>query len=122
MGTAAYSGRVDAGRDEVAPTVGEFPHQNPGGGLGQTPALSLLSLMIPSAERREVAFASAAALVVGQGMVVVAALRRTVAVGSRAGALPGLHDVMQGLGYPVTRDFASMTAAPGLHRTRTQPG
>lgn len=122
MAATAYSGRVDAGRDEVAPAVGKFPHQNAGGGLEQTPALSLFSLMIPSAERCEVAFAGAAALVVGQGMVVVAALRRAVAVGSRAGSLPGLHDVVQGLGYPVTRDFASMSAAPGLHRTCTQPG
>jgi hypothetical protein len=55
-------------------------------------------------------------------MVVVAAFRRTIAVGSGAGSLPGLHDVVQRVRYPVTRDFASMTAAPGLHRARAQPG
>ena len=102
--------------------MGEFPYQNARGWLEQTPALSLFSLMIPSAERCEVAFAGAAALAVGHGMVVVATLGRAVAVGSRTGSLPGLHDVVHGLGYPVTRDFANMTAAPGLHRTCMQPG
>ena len=102
--------------------MGEFPHQNARGGLEQTPALSLFGLMIPSAERREVAFAGSAALIVGQRMVVVAALRRAVAVRSRAGSLPGLHDVVQGHWYPVTGYFASVTAAPGLHWTRSQPG
>jgi hypothetical protein len=95
VAATASSGGVDAGRDEVAPAVGEFPDQNPRGRLEQTPALSLFSLMIASAERCEVAFARSAALVIGEGMVVVAALRRAVAVGSRAGSLPGLHDVVQ---------------------------
>lgn len=82
MAATAYSGRVDAGRDEVASAVGEFPFQNARAGLEQTPALSLFSLVVPPAERRKVAFTGSPALVVGQGMVVVAALRRAVAVGS----------------------------------------
>ena len=111
MAATASSGGVDTGRDEVAPAVREFPDQNAWGGLEQAPALSLFSLVIPPAKGREVAFARSAALVVGQRMVVVAALRRAVAVGSRTGPLPRLHDVVQGLGYPVTRDFAEIWRA-----------
>jgi hypothetical protein len=64
--------------------------------LLEVPALSLLGRVVPSAERGQITLAGPAALVVGHGVVVIAAARGAAAAGEAAGAVAGFDEVPQG--------------------------
>src|SRR6266571_4963629 len=62
----------------------------------EVPAGCLLGRVMPAAKRRQIAFAGAAALVVGDRVVVIAPPGGPPAAGERAGPVPGLDQVPQG--------------------------
>ena len=79
--------------DGVGAAVREPPDQDTGLGLFEVPAGCLLRLVISSAYRRQITLTSPAAVIVGQGMVQVAARGGAGAAGGGAGALADLDDV-----------------------------
>ena len=64
--------QVRLGNDGVLAPTGKGPDQGAGFGLVKVPAGCLFCLVMPSAERMQVALTGAAALVVGDSVVVVA--------------------------------------------------
>jgi hypothetical protein len=62
----------------------------------EVPAGGLLGGVVPAAQRGQVAFAGAAALVVGHGVVVIAAACGAAAAGEGAAAVAGFDEVPQG--------------------------
>src|ERR1022692_3450454 len=87
---------VGAGLCGVGASAGEGPGEGAWLGLFEVPAGCLLGAVVASAERGAVAFARPPALVVGNGVVVVASAGRSPAAGERAGAVPGFEQVPQG--------------------------
>ena len=65
-------------------------------GLAELPAGCLLGRVMPAAQGGQIAFAGAAALVVGDRVVVIAPPGGPPAAGERAGPVPVLDQVPQG--------------------------
>src|ERR1700735_7598 len=86
---------VGVGLDGVAAAVREPPDQDAGFGLFEVPAGCLLGLVILAAQGFQVALASPAAVIVGQGVVDIAAGGGAGAAGGGAGPLPDLDEVPQ---------------------------
>src|SRR5262252_4353607 len=86
---AARLHRVRVGPGGVCAAVGWVPGQGAGFGLGDGPAVGLLDVVVGPAQRRQVAFASLAALVVRLGVVEVALVGGASAAGEGTPALPG---------------------------------
>ena len=80
------------GSDSAA---GECPFQVAGLGLLEVPAGCLLGRVMPTAKRRQIAFAGAAALVVGDRVVVIAAPGGPPAARKRARPIAVLDQVPQ---------------------------
>src|ERR1700761_792887 len=80
--------------DVVAPGGGG-PAHDAGLGLSEAPAFGLFTSMVVTAQRGQVAFAGPAALVVGHGVVQVAAGGGTLAAGGGAGWVAGLDEVLE---------------------------
>jgi hypothetical protein len=78
--------------------------------LDQVPPGCLLGLVVPPAQHGEVAFAGLAALVVGGGVVEVAALRGPVASGEDARPVPYLDQVPQCASWPIGGGLPLMRA------------
>lgn len=85
--------RIPVGLDHVAAAVGCGPDERARRRMGDAPSRGLLGLMVPTAEWSQVAFASAAAILVGNGVVEVAVFGRAAAAGVGARALPDLDQV-----------------------------
>src|SRR6202034_4910552 len=90
-------------------------------GLLEAPAGCLLGLVMPSAQRMQVALAGPAALVVRDGVIVVAADGRPSAAGEPTSRAADLDDVPQRIRWLVAGGFAPVRAGPGfdggdLHR------
>jgi hypothetical protein len=77
------------------------PDQDTGFGLFQPPALGLLAAVMVTAQRGQVAFARATALLVRVGVVEVAAGGAAAAPGCSAGGVAGLDPVGQFAAGPV---------------------
>jgi hypothetical protein len=75
--------------------VREPPDQDSWLGLVKPPALGLFSLVMPSAQTGEVAFAGSAALAVRDRMILVAARRRIAASREATSALADVDEVPQ---------------------------
>ena len=75
------------------------PDQDAGLGLFQPPAVGLLAAMMMAAQRGQVAFAGAAAFVVGVGVVQVAAGGAAAAAGRGAGGVAGVDQVPELCGW-----------------------
>ena len=93
---------VVAGCCGVAAAVRESPGQGAGGGLAELPAGCLFGAVVATAQRRKIALARPAALVIGDRMIVVAAGRLPPAARKRTGPVPELDQVPQHPGgrYP----------------------
>ena len=79
----------------VAAAAGQGPGQDAWFGLVEPPAGFLLGLVMPAAQRIQIAFASLAALVVRDRVVVVTMRGRAAAAGVAAPAVPDLDQVAQ---------------------------
>ena len=86
----------------IATAVREAPDQDSWLGLVKPPALGLFGLVMTSAQTCEIALAGPAALAVRDGVILVAARRRTAAAGEPTGALANVDHMPQGRGWPVT--------------------
>src|SRR5215468_4993796 len=80
---------VGLGGDGVATVVRSGPDEDAGFGLGQRPPVGLLPVMMPAAQRRQIALAGSPAFVVGKGVVQVGADGGPPAAGEGAPPLPG---------------------------------
>jgi hypothetical protein len=72
------------------------PDKDTGLWLLEMPAGGLLGPVMSAAQWGQIAFACSSAPVVGEGVVIVAAVRPAAATGERAGPLPDLDEVPQG--------------------------
>src|SRR4029077_15743277 len=101
----------------------------------QPPALGLLAAMMVTAQRRQVALAGAAAMVMGVGVVQVASRGAAAAARRGAGRVAGPDQVLEGAAGPVPglgpgvrarpaddrvepRDVQGLQQAPDGHRSR----
>ena len=119
-----YTGYGSA-RDGVVASAGCGPDQGAGFGLGEVPAAGLLGLVVAAAQRVEIALAGPAALVVGDGVVVVAAGRGAAAAGESAPGASDLDDVPQRVRGLIPGGLAPVGADPGFDRGdrhRREPG
>lgn len=114
MTATAGSDGVFAGGGDVCAIVRQNPDQDTGLGLFQSPAVGLLGSVMSPAERCQIALACASAPVMGQGVVVIAAVGESAAAGEAAGFLPHLDQVMQCAGDPVAGGLAGVGAVPGF--------
>src|ERR1700753_2128764 len=87
---------VGVGGGEVATAGGGGPAHDSRLGLVEERALGLVAAMVVAAERGQVALAGQAALVVGLGVVEVAAGGRSLAAGRAAGGGAGPDQVVEG--------------------------
>src|ERR1700760_74533 len=99
----------------VAPGGGGPGHDS-GLELFEAPAFRLFTAMMVPAQRGQAAFAGPAALIVGSGVVQVAAGGSTLAAGGRAGGGPGLDEVLEGAAGLVARFFVPVVAAAAGQR------
>jgi hypothetical protein len=79
--------------------------------LFEVPALGLFTAVVVAAQRGQVAFAGAAALVIGDGVVEVALRRGASATGSAARGGAGFDQVPEAPAGLVTRLLMAMVAA-----------
>ena len=92
------------------PSGGGGPDHDAGLGLGQAPALGLFTSMVVPAEGSQVTLAGAAALVVGSGVVQVAAGGGPGAAGRRTGGGAGPDQVLEFAAGLVARLLVAMVA------------
>lgn len=127
------SGRADGGRlagvdgraDLVTAPTWDGPGQYAGGRLFQLPARGLLGLVMPTAQRGEVALTGQAAALERRGVVEVALAGGTAAAGEGAGLLPDPDQVLQRRRWPVGRGLPLVSTPSGLeplHNDARQPG
>src|SRR5258706_9115150 len=74
------------------------------------------------AKRRQIALAGGAALVIGEGVVQVAACGGTTASGEGAGPLPGADEVLEPVRWLVSGSLAAVAAGPVFEPVEPQPG
>lgn len=88
------------------------PGQNPRPGLVEAPARQVLEVVVTKALGGQVALASPAPLVVGDGVVLVAAGGRPTAAGKRTARLRDGDQVPQGRRRPVGKRLPEVAAIP----------
>ena len=117
--------RVHGGAGGVGAAGWGSPFQDAGFGLLEVPALGLFGAVVVAAEGREVAFAGAAALVPGGGVVQVASGCGAAAAGRGARGVAGADQVLEGAAG-VVADLAvgvvAGTAGDGGQRGGEDPG
>jgi len=101
---------------------GEVPGQVAGLGLAELPAGCLLGRVMPSAQRGQIAFAGAPALVIRHRVVIVAPPGGPPAAREAAGPVPGLDQVPQHGRGLVGEGLPGMAAGPGLQPPDRDPG
>src|SRR6185437_4149339 len=97
----AGSGGVAGGGGGVGTAGGSAPDQDAWFGMFQPPALGLLTAMVVPAQRGQIALARPAALVVGVGVVQVAARGAAAAARRGAGRVAGPDQVLELAAGPV---------------------
>src|SRR5450631_4394401 len=102
---------VGRGSGDVVATRGGGPAHDAGCDLFQVPSFGLLAAMVMTAQRGQVAFTRAATVVVGDGVVQVAAGGRAAAAGGRAGGGAGPDQVLQPLSGLVAELLGAVVAA-----------
>src|SRR5258706_16445533 len=117
-----WLGQVGVWGDGVGAAVRGGPDQDAGFGLGEVPAAGLLGAVMHPAQRRQIALAGGAALVIGEGVVQVAACGGTPASGEGAGPLPGADQVLEPVRRLVSRALAEGAAGPAFEPVEPQPG
>src|SRR5258706_5092175 len=115
-------GQVGVWGDGVGAAVRGGPDQDAGFGLGEVPAAGLLGAVMPPAQGRQIALAGGAALVIGEGVVQVAACGGTSASGEGAGPLPGADEVLEPVRRLVSGSLAAVAAGPVFEPVEPQPG
>src|SRR5258707_15108278 len=115
-------GQVGVWGDGVGAAVRGGPDQDAGFGLGEGPAAGLLGAVMPPAQRRQIALAGGAALVIGEGVVQVAAGGGATASGEGAGPLPGADQVLEPVRRLVSGSLAAVAAGPAFEPVEPQPG
>src|SRR5262245_29980785 len=96
------------------------PHQNAWLRLGQNPSGCLFRLVVPSAERRQIALASHAALVIRSRVVEVATSGGSAAAGEAAGPVPDLDDRAQLARWVVAGNLPRVAANATLKPCESQ--
>src|SRR5258708_10786369 len=114
-------GQVGVGGDGVGAAVRGVPDQDAGFGLGEVPAAGLFGAVMPPAQRRQIALAGGAALVVGEGVVQVAAGGGAPASGEGAGPLPGADQVLEPVRRGGSWTLAAGAAGPAFEPVEPQP-
>src|SRR5258707_12698879 len=77
---------------------------------------------MPPAQRRQITLAGGAVLVVGEGVVQVAAGGGAAASGEGAGPLPGADQVLEPVRRVVSGTLAEVAAGPVFEPVEPQPG